>query len=134
MSDALSPCTCFHLRRATRRVTQLNEVVTLDEVQRCPEGFKAGLGQCEDDRLKVRARMPERAVGITHQHRAGRGQFAVQSGAVQTGQRIDADLHDAATAAVSHLPLLLSAALVSAVSQGEQGSAVDGWVFWLNQD
>ena len=40
---------------------------------------------------------------------------------------MDADLHDAATAAVSHLPLLLSAALVSAVSQGEQGSAVDGW-------
>lgn len=23
MSDALSPCTCFHLRRATRRVTQI---------------------------------------------------------------------------------------------------------------
>ena len=40
---------------------------------------------------------------------------------------MDADLHDAATAAVSHLPLLLSAALVSAVSQGEQGKAVDGW-------
>lgn len=40
---------------------------------------------------------------------------------------MDADLHDAATASVSHLPLLLSAALVSAVTQGEQGRAVDGW-------
>jgi arogenate dehydrogenase (NADP+) len=40
---------------------------------------------------------------------------------------LEAELHDAATAAVSHLPLLLAAALVETVALGEAADAPDGW-------
>ena len=40
---------------------------------------------------------------------------------------LEAELHDAATAAVSHLPLLLAAALVEAVALGDAADAPDGW-------
>jgi arogenate dehydrogenase (NADP+) len=40
---------------------------------------------------------------------------------------LEAELHDAATAAVSHLPLLLAAALVETVALGDAADAPDGW-------
>ena len=40
---------------------------------------------------------------------------------------LEAELHDAATAAVSDLPLLLAAALVEAVALGDAATAPDGW-------
>ena len=69
-------------------------------------------------------------VVVPNHHGASSAAALVERLASSCGARpvtMDADLHDAATAAVSHLPLLVAAALVSAVSQGEQGKAPDGW-------
>ena len=69
-------------------------------------------------------------VVVPDHHGASSAAALVERLASSCGARpvtMDAELHDAATAAVSHLPLLLAAALVSAVSQGEQGQAADGW-------
>jgi prephenate dehydrogenase len=40
---------------------------------------------------------------------------------------MDAELHDTATAGISHLPLLLAAALTGSVALGPQASAATGW-------
>jgi prephenate dehydrogenase len=69
-------------------------------------------------------------VVVPDHHGASSAAALVERLAATCGARpivMDAELHDAATAAVSHLPILVAAALVSAVSQGEQGKAVDGW-------
>ena len=61
---------------------------------------------------------------------AGAGAALVERLATSCGARpitMEAELHDAAVAGVSHLPLLLSAALVEAVAGGAAAEAPDGW-------
>jgi len=62
--------------------------------------------------------------------RSGAGQALVEQLATACGARpvtMDAELHDTATAGISHLPLLLAAALTGSVALGPQASAATGW-------
>lgn len=62
--------------------------------------------------------------------RSGAGQALVEQLATACGARpvtMDAELHDTATAGISHLPLLVAAALVGAVALGEQANSAAGW-------
>jgi prephenate dehydrogenase len=61
---------------------------------------------------------------------AGSGAALVERLAVSCGSRpvtMEAELHDAAVAAVSHLPLLAAVALVQAVALGAGAEGADGW-------
>ena len=62
--------------------------------------------------------------------RSGAGQALVEQLATSCGARpvtMDAELHDTATAGISHLPLVVAAALVGSVALGTQATTPTGW-------